>query len=268
MTMDIFAASFQEQLDRIMRRAGDIVREGSRQQVRIETKSFNNLVTEIDRRSEEFLVTQLSDLLPGSGFIAEEGTGEPVKNGYNWIIDPIDGTTNFIHGIPAYCICIALEHDGQLLTGYIYDTVHEEMFRAARGRGAYLNNRRISVSGCTELKRSLLATGFPYDDFEFEDRYFGVLKTLTHETRGIRRLGSAALDMAYVACGRFEAFYEYGLNPWDIAAGIVIVEEAGGRCTDFSLGDQHLYGEEIIATNKHVHEDLHAVIAKHFSIAQ
>lgn len=222
---------------------------------KVESKSFNNLVSYVDKTAEERFVKGLSTILPEAGFIAEEGSGQP-KEGLNWIIDPLDGTTNFIHGIPCYCTSVALIDDTELLCGVVHEVNQAESFSAFKNGGAFLNGKPIQVSEKSTLSESLLATGFPYDDFEREKEYMQLLNDLMHASRGLRRLGSAAADLAYVACGRFEAFYEYGLNPWDVAAGILIVQEAGGSVSDFSGGNNHIFGEEIIASNGKVHADI------------
>ncbi|MGB1033222.1 MAG: inositol monophosphatase family protein, partial [Flavobacteriales bacterium] len=197
----------------------------------IEEKSLNNLVSYVDKQAELLFVSRLTELLPEAGFIAEEGTGAPSNSGLNWIIDPLDGTTNFIHAIPFYCTSVALVQNGELLIGVIHDPNHEHTFHAFKSGGAWLNSREIKVNENQNLQAALLATGFPYDDFGRQDQYMELLKDFTQNTRGIRRLGSAALDLAYVAWGKFDSFYEYGLNPWDVAAGILIVQEAGGICS-------------------------------------
>jgi len=230
---------------------------------KVESKSFNNLVSYVDKTAEEQFVAGLSSILPEAGFIAEEGTGER-KEGLNWIIDPLDGTTNFIHGIPVYCTSVALVENEELLSGVIVEVNQNECFTAYKNGGAQLNDQKISVSKKATLSDSLLATGFPYDDFDREKAYLELLNVLMHESRGIRRLGSAAADLAYVACGRFEAFYEYGLNPWDVAAGILIVEEAGGQVSDFKSGTDHLFGEEIQASNGTIHNELLAHVQAYF----
>lgn len=254
------------EVENICQKAGKIITTGAKQRTfEIDTKTFNNLVTEIDKNTELFLVEHLGKLLPDSGFIAEEGTGEKSNTGLNWIIDPLDGTTNFIHQIPAYCISVALANaEDEIVLGVIYDPTHNEMFSAHIGGGAFLNGAKINTSNTPQLIDCLLATGFPYDDFKQEDTYFTILKKLTHHSRGLRRLGSAAIDLAYVACGRFDAFYEYGLNPWDVAAGIIIVKEAGGNCTDFKGGSNMLYGEQILATNPNIYDEIFEHIAPHF----
>ncbi len=229
----------------------------------VESKSLNNLVSYVDKTAETRLVAGLGRLLPDAGFIAEEGTGER-KEGLNWIIDPLDGTTNFVHGIPCYCISIGLAGDDGMKLGVVLEVTRNECFTAWKGGGAHLNGRPIRVSQRARLQDSLLATGFPYDDFGREAQYMELLRALMHNSRGIRRLGSAAADLAYVACGRFEAFYEYGLNPWDVAAGALLVQEAGGTVSDFTDGGDWLFGEEIVASNGHIHTELIGPIGKFF----
>ena len=222
----------------------------------IEIKSQNSLVTYVDKTAEEKIIDFLSELIPESGFIAEEGTSNKKGEIYNWVIDPLDGTTNFIHGIPTYCISIALLKGEELISGVIYEPNRNEMFSARKNGGAFLNGKSICVSATKKLSDSLLATGFPYYYYKRLEAYMDILKWLMHNSRGVRRIGSAAIDLAYVACGRFEAFYEYSLNPWDVAAGALIVEEAGGIVTDFQGGKNYLFGREIIASNKHMKSEL------------
>ena len=229
----------------------------------VERKSLNNLVSYVDKTAESRLVEGLGRLLPEAGFIAEEGTGER-RAGLNWIIDPLDGTTNFVHGIPCYCISVGLGGSDGMLLGVVLEVTRNESFTAWKGGGAHLNGLPIRVSQRDRLQDSLLATGFPYDDFGREAQYMELLRALMHNSRGIRRLGSAAADLAYVACGRFEAFYEYGLNPWDVAAGALLVQEAGGTVTDFINGGDWLFGEEIVASNGHIHDELTATIGRYF----
>lgn len=222
----------------------------------IETKSKNSLVTYVDKTAEKIVVDFLSELIPESGFIAEEGTSNKKGEKYNWVIDPLDGTTNFIHGIPTYCVSIALLKDNELILGVIYEPNQDEMFYAWKNGGAYLNGKSISVSSTTKISNALLATGFPYYDYERIDGYMNILKWLMHNSRGVRRIGSAAIDLAYVACGRFDAFYEYSLNPWDVAAGAIIVNEAGGSVKDFEGGENYIFGREILASNLLVKNEL------------
>lgn len=222
----------------------------------IETKSKNSLVTYVDKTTEKIVVDFLSELIPESGFIAEEGTSNKKGEKYNWVIDPLDGTTNFIHGIPTYCVSIALLKKNELILGVIYEPNQDEMFYAWKNGGAYLNGKSISVSSTTKISNALLATGFPYYDYERIDGYMNMLKWLMHNSRGVRRIGSAAIDLAYVACGRFDAFYEYSLNPWDVAAGAIIVDEAGGSVKDFEGGENYIFGREILASNLLVKNEL------------
>ncbi len=229
----------------------------------VESKSLNNLVSYVDKTAETKLVAGLGTLVPEAGFIAEEGTGDR-KEGLNWIIDPLDGTTNFVHGLPCYCISIGLADGNDMLIGVVLEITRNECFSAWKGGGAWLNGTAIHVSKRAHLQESLLATGFPYDDFGKEAQYMELLRALMHNSRGIRRLGSAAADLAYVACGRFEAFYEYGLNPWDVAAGALLVQEAGGTVTDFRNGGDWLFGEELVASNGAIHQELIGPIGKFF----
>lgn len=230
---------------------------------RVENKSLNNLVSYVDKEAEQRFVEGLRELLPEAGFIAEEGTGEP-SQGLNWVIDPLDGTTNFVHGVPSYCTSVALVQKEEILLGVVLEVTRDECFAAWRGGGATLNGNPISVSTRDQLQDSLLATGFPYDDFGFESEYMDLLRELMHRTRGIRRLGSAAADLAYVACGRFEAFYEYGLNSWDVAAGVILVREAGGRVSGFHPTKDPVFDEEIVASNNAIHEELLEVIERNW----
>ena len=216
---------------------------------RVEYKDLNNLVSYVDKETEKRLVERLSQLLPEAGFITEEGTTDETAdaNGLNWIIDPLDGTTNFIHQLPVYCVSVGLAERGRPIAGVIYDGNRREVFSAWEGGGAFCNDERIRVSPAQRLADSLIATGFPYCRFEGMDNYLNILQALMQQTHGLRRFGSAAIDLAYVACGRFEAFYEYNLNSWDMAAGVVLVREAGGVVTDFEGGDQFLFRGDVVA---------------------
>jgi myo-inositol-1(or 4)-monophosphatase len=216
---------------------------------KIEIKGLHDLVSYVDKRSEKRIITALQKLLPDSGFIAEEGTS--IKHGerFNWIIDPLDGTTNFIQGVPVYAVSIGLKEYDELVVGVVYEVGRDECFYAWKDGGAYLNNEAIHVSNRTNINYALLATGFPYNDFSKLDGYIEFLKWTMINACGVRRLGSAATDLVYVACGRFDAFWEYDLKPWDVAAGIVIVREAGGTISDYKGGNDFLFGGEIVATN-------------------
>lgn len=231
----------------------------------VETKSKNSLVTYVDKNVESRLVEELGKLLPGSGFIAEESDKYPRSEEYNWCIDPLDGTTNFIHGVPVFSISIALMKKDKVISSVIYEINQQECFYAWEGSKSYLNGHEIHVSGSEKLEQSLLATGFPYQDYSKMDEYINLFREFMKETRGIRRLGSASVDLAYVACGRFDGFYEYGLNPWDVAAGSLLVEQAGGIVCDFKGKKDHITGKEIIATNPHIFEEFKSTVMKFFT---
>ena len=216
---------------------------------RIESKGLHDLVSYVDKESEKQIIGQLSELIPDSGFIAEEGTSSKHGERFNWVIDPLDGTTNFIQGVPVYAVSIGLLDYDELVVGVVYEVGRDECFYAWKDGGAYLNGQTIHVSDRENINDTLLATGFPYNDFSKMESYIEFLKWAMKNARGVRRLGSAATDMAYVACGRFDAFWEYDLKPWDVAAGSVIVKEAGGKVMDYKGGDNYLFGREIVASN-------------------
>lgn len=216
----------------------------------------NDLVSRADKEAEQRFVGLLSELLPGAGFIAEEGTSTKIGETYNWIIDPLDGTTNYLYGIPCYCTSVALVKDGDLILGVIYDPSMDECFAAEKGKGAFLNGNPIRVSDQQSLEESLIVMGFPYDNRGRQRDYMEILLAINTDSRGMRRLGSAALDMAYVACGRFEAFYEYGLSDWDVAAGAVIIREAGGVVTGFKNEVDFLKCQTIVSANPGLHKTL------------
>ncbi|MCS7004583.1 MAG: inositol monophosphatase [Cytophagales bacterium] len=231
---------------------------------KIELKGVNSLVSYVDRQAEQFLVDELRKILPQAGFIAEEGTGQKSENGYNWLVDPLDGTTNFVHGLPFIATSVALMHKNEILLGVINDMVHNSMFYAVQNGGAYLNNQKINVSETTSLADSLVATGFPYEDFDRMSEYMNMLRDMMRRSHGLRRIGSAALDLCYVACGRFDAFFEYNLKPWDVAAGVLIVREAGGIATDFQKGDNCIFGRELLAANPKVYPEVLEMVKKNF----
>jgi len=229
---------------------------------RIEQKtSFNNLVSYVDQEAERRMVSTLKLLLPQAGFITEEGTVEQSsRQEYNWIIDPLDGTTNFLHGLPVFATSIGLAKGNEVISGVVYHIGRDECFHAHIDSPAFCNKNQIKVSNANSLQESLLATGFPYYHSNKSDRYLEIIKSFLAKTHGIRRLGSAAIDLAYVACGRLEGFFEYNLNPWDVAAGSLIVKQAGGMVTDFSGNGNFLFGKELCASNSAIHaEMLHEV---------
>lgn len=230
----------------------------------VEYKGTHNLVTYVDKKSEELLITELRKMLPEAGFIAEEDDKLAKEERYNWIVDPLDGTTNFIHKIPLYSISIALNDDNETILGVVYEINLQESFYAWKNGPALLNGKEIHVSETGVLDNSLIATGFPYYDYSQLDPYMALFKDLMQSSRGVRRLGSAAVDLAYVAAGRFELFYEYGLNSWDVAAGALIVKQAGGRITKFHGEDDFIFGKEIIASNNQVHNEFLKKLSLYF----
>jgi len=230
----------------------------------IETKALNSLVSYVDKNAEVQLVKALSSLLPEATFLTEEETVKNEKGIYTWIIDPLDGTTNFLHQLPFFSISVALQKEEEIILGVVYEVNRQECFYAWKNGGAYLNGKKIQTKSTNHLKDTLMATGFPYYDFEKVPAYLEVLSFFIKNTRGIRRFGSAALDLAYVACGRFDGFYEYSLNAWDVAAGIILVKEAGGKVGDFRGGNNFLFGKEMIASNPFIFQEIVTVIEEAF----
>jgi myo-inositol-1(or 4)-monophosphatase len=234
---------------------------------RIEHKNTsNNLVSYVDKESEKIIVKALSKMLPGSGFLAEEGTSSEGANEYRWIIDPLDGTTNFTHGLPPYAISIGLAKKDKMVLGVVHEVSRSECFSAIEGGEASCNGKQIHVANTKSLNESLLATGFPYYHFDKREEYLSIIKTFLELTHGVRRMGSAATDLAYVACGRMDGFFEYNLNPWDVAAGSLIVQRAGGMASDFKGQDNFLYGGEICAAGA-IHPEMVDVIKRHWGYA-
>jgi myo-inositol-1(or 4)-monophosphatase len=219
----------------------------------VEYKGLNDLVSYVDKTAEDLIVSSLKKILPEAGFIAEEGTEAQSNNYYQWIIDPLDGTTNFVHGLPCFCVSIGLLAGTEMVIGVVYEINADECFFTYKDAPSFLNGTEIKVSEINSLQKSLIATGFPYTKFERKSAYMDVFEICMHQTHGLRRLGSAAADLAYVACGRFEAFYEYGLKPWDVAAGVLLVKNAGGLVCDFKGGDNVIFGDDIIASNAGIH---------------
>ena len=216
----------------------------------IEDKSINSLVSYVDKTAEEILVKACQKIVPQATFVTEEETVQSKRGEYSWIIDPLDGTTNFLHGIPFFSVSLALTHHDKTVVGIVYEVNRDECFYSYGGGQAFLNGQPIHTSKNTELISALIATGFPYTKLEKLDSHLQMIKYLKFNARGLRRIGSAALDLAYVAAGRFDAYFEYGLNPWDVAAGTFLVEQAGGRVTDFEEGDNFIFGEELVAASQ------------------
>jgi len=226
---------------------------------KIEHKGNSDLVSYVDKESEKRLVKELSVLFPQAGFITEESTVAREDKEYKWVIDPLDGTTNFLHGLPPFSISIALLRAETILLGVVYEVNLDECFYAWKNGGAWKNGERIAVSPVKKLKDALVASGFPYSQLNKSDNHFRTLQYLQDNSHGIRRLGSAAVDLSYVACGRFEAYYEFNLNIWDIAAGILIVQEAKGSVCDFSGGNDFLHGKEVLAAGSIKNEMLQII---------
>lgn len=230
----------------------------------IEYKGLHDMVSYVDKTAEEMLVAGLSKLLPEAGFVTEEKTSSKKGEKYNWIIDPLDGTTNFIHGIPTFSVSVALQYDEELILGVVYEVNRDECFYAWQDGGAYLNGNPISVSKAPQIENTLIATGFPFYEFADLEPYLNVLRVLMQKCHGIRRIGSAAIDLAYVASGRFDGYFEYNLNSYDVAAGIVLVKEAGGHVFDFKGSDKCIQNRQIIATNGLISDELLFVIKQFF----
>lgn len=230
----------------------------------IEAKGQADFVTDVDKKSEQLLLDGLARILPSAGFIAEEGTYTHRGEVFNWIVDPLDGTTNFIHGVSPFSISIALMENEELVIGVIYDPIMDECFSAWKDGPSQLNGKTIHTSSCMNLRHALVATGFPYTDFSLIDAYLGSFRELMESTHGVRRLGSAAIDLAYVACGRYDAFWEYHLKPWDVAAGTLIIQQAGGRVSDFYGGKNYLFGQTYAATNGLIDIEFQTVLRKYF----
>jgi len=223
--------------------------------VSVEYKGDVDLVTEADRSSEKLIVTRIRKMWPGHDLMGEEGSRIETGSDFRWYIDPLDGTTNFAHGYPVFCISIALEHKGERIAGVLYDPCRDEMFAAEKGGGARLNGRPIHVSKVTRLAESLVGTGFPSHK-RHKNPNIHFYHQITLRSHGVRRAGSAALDLCCVACGRYDAFWEFNLNPWDTAAGVLLVQEAGGRVTNFTDGPFEISSREVLATNSLVHDEL------------
>ncbi|RZK51046.1 MAG: inositol monophosphatase [Pedobacter sp.] len=231
---------------------------------KIEYKGLNDMVSYVDKNAEKQLVRNLSKLLPGAGFITEEETVNSYGKDFTWIIDPLDGTTNFIHGIPTYSVSIALYEGNSPVIGVIYEINRGEMFYTYKGGPAFLNNKEIRVSNNSNLSQSLLATGFPYYQFDKQPQYMQLFTEMMQKCHGLRRIGSAAVDLAYVACGRFDAYFEYNLNSYDVAAGAYLVQQAGGIISNFAGGEEFLETRELLATNAKVTDEILQTIKKYF----
>jgi myo-inositol-1(or 4)-monophosphatase len=259
MTDDI--AAFHAAAWEAANQAGALIRETWQEPKKIAYKGAIDLVTPVDRDSERRIVTVLKRNFPGHSILAEEETDLiNAQSPYCWIIDPLDGTTNFVHSYPQFCVSIALEHDGEVILGLVYDPLRRECFSAIKGQGAALDGNPIKVSAVDELDKALLATGFPYDRRDQADYYLAFFKAFMIRTQGIRRSGSAALDLCYLACGRIDGFWELKLRPWDTAAASLIIEEAGGKLSDFSGNKFTIRGTETLASNGAIHDEMVKVV--------
>lgn len=257
-------ASYLETSMDIAREAGAILTRFRTEGIGFELKGEFDLVTEADRTSERFIIEQLKKHYPAHDIVAEEGGGHLTGAEYRWYVDPLDGTTNFAHGFPVYNVTLGLERNGELIAGVVFDPTRDEMFSAEKGSGAFLNGHRISVSKARRIEDSLVATGFPsrkrHENVNVH--FYYQLAMLSH---GVRRAGSAAIDLAYVACGRLDAFWEFGLNPWDMAAGRLLITEAGGRCSDMKGGPHDLRGPHLLADNGWIHDEMVALFSEIFA---
>jgi myo-inositol-1(or 4)-monophosphatase len=257
---------------RAARAAGDIISRmtGRVDALSVSQKTRNDYVTEVDRLAEQEIIHILSKAYPHHGFLGEESGYQGQRRGreeFVWIIDPLDGTTNFLHGFPQFAVSIALKHRDRLERAVIYDPVKQELFTAVRGAGAMLDHRRIRVTQQKTLKGALLGTGFPFKDQTHLDTYLGMFRDLSRDTAGIRRAGSAALDLAYVAAGRLDGFWELGLQPWDIAAGVLLIQEAGGMVSDIEGSDHYMETGHIIAGGAKLHQAMSEIIHPHVTDA-
>jgi myo-inositol-1(or 4)-monophosphatase len=248
------------------RRAGTIINRATQNLdlLTVQRKGEHDYVSEVDKMAEQAIVETLLEAYPDHAILAEEG-GAQGKSEYVWIIDPLDGTTNFLHGFPQFAVSIGLQHKGVLNQAVIYDPTRNELYTATRGRGAYLNDRRLRVSKQTRLEDALIGTGFPYSDFSFMEAYMKMFMELMPKTAGLRRPGAASLDLAYVAAGRYDGFWEAGLKQWDMAAGVLLIQEAGGLVTDFDGGENYLATGNVIGGNPKIFSQLLQVIQPHMT---
>lgn len=248
------------------RRAGAIINRASLDigRLAVTDKSLNEYVTEVDHLAEKAIIEILLEAYPKHAILAEE-SGARGESEYQWVIDPLDGTTNFLHGFPQYAVSIGLMHKGVITQAVVYDPVHNDLYTATRGSGAFLNDHRLRVSRTSQLKGALIGTGFPYKDFTHIDAYLAIFRELLSKTSGLRRPGSAALDLAATAAGRFDGFWEFGLNAWDIAAGTLLIQEAGGLVGDLHGNDNYLSTGNIVAGNPKIFAGLLRVIDAHLT---
>jgi myo-inositol-1(or 4)-monophosphatase len=248
------------------RRAGNLIHRASDNidHLTVTKKSHSDYVSEVDRAAEQIIIKTLLEAYPDHAILAEE-SGTQGESDYVWIIDPLDGTTNFLHGFPQYAVSIGLQHKGQLTQAVVYDPTKNDLFTASRGRGAFLNDRRIRVSKRKEMADALIGTGFPYTRFEHVDAYLAIFRDVMQQTAGLRRPGAASLDLAYTAAGRYDGFFETGLKPWDIAAGCLLITEAGGMVGDLQGKDGFLQSGHLCAGNPNIYEQMLKLMAPHLT---
>lgn len=230
----------------------------------IEIKGSANFVSYVDRESEKIFIEELKRIFPPAGFIAEEDSTLQKANRFNWVIDPLDGTTNYLHGVPVFATSVALLENNFPVVGVVHEINLDECFYAWKNGGAWLNGEKFSIAKTNSLKEALISTGFPYEEQGWHEKYISLFSDVQKSSVGIRRAGSAATDIAYVACGRYDAYYEYGIHAWDVAAGALLVQEAGGIVTDFIGGKDFIFGERFVCGNKNVHRELLEKIKIHF----
>ena len=249
------------------RRAGAIINRASQDigTLTVKSKNYNDFVSEVDVAAERAIIDTLKDAYPQHGFLGEESGPSEHQSDFIWIIDPLDGTTNFLHNFPQYCVSIALQHKGEITQAVIYEPNRNDLYTATKGRGAFLNDKRIRVSKCDKLKESLIGTGFPFRDFKHLDTYLAMFKSMLQKTSGIRRPGSAALDLAYVANGSLDAFWEIGLSPWDIAAGALLVQEAGGIISNLNGKEGWLESGNVLASTPKIYDAMIETLAPHLT---
>jgi myo-inositol-1(or 4)-monophosphatase len=247
----------------IAKEAGQIARDGFRKNMVVETKgSLTNIVTEYDKKSEELIINFIRKKYPSHSIVAEESGEHEKSSEYTWIVDPIDGTTNFAHGLPIFSVSIGIQKDNEIVYGVIYDVMRDALYSCEKGSGAFCNGRKLSVSTNDDLRKSVLVTGFPYDISENPEHAIEHFISFLKEARAVRRLGSAAIDLCYVAEGVFDGFWEVSLNAWDMAAGVLLVNEAGGVVTDFLENKINIYGKKLLASNGKVHNRMLGILTQ------
>ena len=247
----------------LAKEAGEHIRQSASQFRQIDYKGRADLVTDVDRRAEEIILDGIGRIYPGHAVLAEESGGNETQSDYRWVVDPIDGTTNFVHGYPFYCVSIAVQYQQETVAAVVLNPVLGELFSALKGGGAYLNGNPIVVSPTNKLSKALVATGFPYQFGEHWQHSMTLFEVFYRNCHGVRRDGAAALDLCYVAAGRFDGFWEYELQPWDVAAGLLIVQEAGGKVTDFENNPSGICDRQVLASNGRIHDEMLQVMRMH-----